>query len=351
MTSLFAAYRRVAFRELRTVILASGMLYLMIRCQVKDMARLRRLARILWLSAVAVALYGLFLYPFSEGVIEAEGVRRARAYFGSPNNLALYLERTFPLGLALALMGRSTDSRRLNAIGALAVLGAVLLTFSRGAWLLALPAGTLFVLSYAMKGRALRVVLVVAVLLAAALAVTGLLPDGLVPDRMAALLNLGQGTTALRLKLWRGSLEMLRDHPWRGVGLDNFLYYYGDYLQAGAEGDRWLSHPHNLLLDFWLRLGLGGVAVLAALVIGATRVSRSVLRSVHNARLFKSPEKLRDLSVMTVGMVGGLLAALLHGMVDAAFFVVELALWLGFALAWLQQAADLVPGVSHTEFP
>jgi O-antigen ligase len=145
------------------------------------------------------------------------------------------------------------------------------------------------------------------------------------PTRLRSLLDLSQGTTFLRFSLWQAAWEMGQDHPWLGVGLDNFLYYYGDYIRPGAEVDRWLSHPHNLVLDFWLRLGIGGVALILAMLTGFARRASQVYRSLPDG----------DFRAMTLGLIAGMAACVAHGLIDSSFFVVELAFWFMFALAWL----------------
>ena len=124
----------------------------------------------------------------------------------------------------------------------------VVLTFSRGGLLLGLPAA-LLVLALLHGRRATWLLFggLTAGLLAG-LALLGV-------ERFAALADLQQGTSFLRVSLWRSAWAMIRDHPWRGVGPDNFLYWYGDYILPGAEVDRWLSHPHNLVLEL---LGAAG---------------------------------------------------------------------------------------------
>ncbi len=79
-------------------------------------------------------------------------------------------------------------------------------------------------------------------------------------ERFAGLLDLQGGTSFFRLQLWRGAWNMIRDHPWLGVGLDNFLYAYRTrYVLPAGWQELNLSHPHNILLDFWTRLGVLGV--------------------------------------------------------------------------------------------
>ena len=55
---------------------------------------------------------------------------------------------------------------------------------------------------------------------------------------------------------------MLRDHPAWGVGLDQFVSQYPRYIKPDAWQERFTSHPHNLILDFYVRLGLLGLAWL-----------------------------------------------------------------------------------------
>lgn len=325
-TSFVAEYQRVAFRELRVIVGESALLYLLLRTARRDRTArqdrpwLLRLADMLWLSSVCVALYGLARYPQAGGVIEAEGVRRARAFYGSPNNLALYMERILPLGLAMMVWGKTRWRRWVYSLGTIPIALVVLLTFSRGAWLLGIPA-SLLALAWVRGGRARWII--AAFLLVGVVALIPLAQT----ERFSSLLDPSQGTFFLRLSLWQSAWDMVRDHPWFGVGLDNFLYYYGDYIRPGAEVERWLSHPHNLVLDFWLRLGIGGVVLVAVLLVGFFQ------------RAFKAHRTLPegDLRAVTLGLIAGMAAFVAHGSIDSSYFVIELAHWFMFALAWIVQ--------------
>jgi O-antigen ligase len=327
-TSLVAEYQRVALREFRVVVIEPAILYLLLRRWLTDQDKLLTAMDALWLSAVGVALFALLRYPQPEGVIAAEGVRRARAFYGSPNNLALYLGRMLPVGVAMAWAGSTRPRRWLYGLGIVPSAGALLLTFSRGSWLLGIPAGLLAL--FMLRGGRRRWILALALVLLIGL--FGLMSLGHT-ERLSSLLQPGQGTLLLRVRLWEASLDMVRDHPWFGVGLDNFLYYYGDYIRPGAEADRWLSHPHNLVLDFWLRLGIGGLAILAVMGIGLVRQAWRAHRWL--------PEG--DLRAAYQGLIAGVAAGVAHGLIDSSFFVAELAYWLLFALAWVGQAAIPLP--------
>jgi O-antigen ligase len=325
-------YPREALREWRVVFFEAAVFYALLRGAFFRPRQALQLVDVLLLAGAGVALYALARYPLAEGVIEAEGVRRARAFFGSPNNLALVLERLLPLGIAMAWHGATRWRRLLYGVGAIPMAVALVLTFSRGAVLLALPASLLY-LGWTTRSRAVRLVAVGLVI-----GVLAIVPFAGV-ERLTSLLDPTQGTTFLRLALWQAAWDMVRDHPWLGVGPDNFLYYYGDYIRPGAEVDRWLSHPHNVILDFWLRLGVGGLAVAGAMAVGLAQGARRALGCDAAGG--------KDAYAVTLGLVAGAIASLAHGLTDNAFFLPELSAWWMVALAWCvtrgQHAAAQAP--------
>ena len=88
----------------------------------------------------------------------------------------------------------------------------------------------------------------------------------------------------MRLQLWQSAWQMFLDHPWLGVGPDNFLYAYRSvYALPAAWEELHLSHPHNLFLDLLTRVGLlgflAGLWLLAAtLISGFKRLLSASLR-------------------------------------------------------------------------
>jgi O-antigen ligase len=204
---------------------------------------------------------------------------------------------------------------------ALGVLGALLLTRSRGALVLGLPAALLGLGLLQRNRRALWVSLAALVVLALLL-----LPLGL-GERLLSLLRApAQGTTFFRLKLWRSTLTMIANHPLRGVGLDGFLYAYRSrYVLPSAWGELNLSHPHNLLLDTWTRLGLWGVVVVGWLLYWFFRLAWSQFREALGYR-----------RALLLGAMAAMIAAVGHGMVDQTLYTVDLAFVFMVLLALVQ---------------
>ena len=118
---------------------------------------------------------------------------------------------------------------------------------------------------------------------------------------------------------------MIRDHPFTGVGLDQFLGQYSRRY-VGLEGwpERYTSHPHNLLLDFWLSLGSAGIAVLWLIIEVTWRRVIVALRTP-----FWSIQR---------AAIAAVAAGLVHGLIDNSFFLPYLATmtWLGLGLSGAQ---------------
>jgi O-antigen ligase len=265
------------------------------------------------LGVTLMAFYAIYQFFFTDQAITAEGVHRALGVYGSPNNLALLLDRAVPVLVAIAAFspvgGRMRQRRIMYGLALVPTLVALVLTFSRGALLLGLPAAILFI-GIMRGGRALWATL-------GALAVGGV---GLLPlfgtDRFRSMLDTSAGTGFFRLRLWQSASAMLSDHPWLGVGLDNFLYQYRTrYILPDAWQEPNLSHPHNILLDFGTRLGVGGIAVLLWLQFAFWRAAWHVYHR----------QPLGEERALILGLMGSMVAALAHGMVDNSFFLVDLA--------------------------
>lgn len=339
--SLFFTERLgVATNEWRVVIIEPALFYLLLRAVRPGRREMAVILGAFVLGGLLVALYGLWQYASGTDLITAEGgLMRLRSIYGSPNNVGLYLGRIIPLVAAVALFTWASVSHR-TRLGYLAVLAilalAVLLSFSKGALILGLPAGLAVVFWLWQRYRGRRAwpwLLALAVAGVAALVVASRVPA------LAARLDLFGATGVFRLNLWRSAVHMIQDHPLFGVGLDNFLYAYrGRYILDAAWQEPNLNHPHNVLLDFATRLGLVGLAVGIWLFFEAARfLRRSWLR--QSALL---PGSLAWLAVVA-GLAGTLADALAHGLVDHSFFLVDLAfafcLLLGTAV-WLSDSPE-----------
>jgi putative inorganic carbon (hco3(-)) transporter len=343
--------RGEALRELRWLVIEPVIFYLLLK--VLPPATTIRAIYTVIIAGTVVALLGMLqlvgldLVPligekrsFSENIVEAGNVRRVASVYGHPNNLGLFLGRIWPLAAALALGGWLQIARSASApdpqitnpsppriadfnpqpwlaAGLLCLVGLVI-SFSRGAWLGALAAAAILLL-LAVGGRDSRGMiryLAAAIMLGAVLAVPILVLRG------------GGGSEGTRLLLWREALGYLVQHP-LGIGLDQFYAYHlpnsGRSLIDPAligTSEQFAAHPHNLMLDIWLRMGPFGLVAFTWLVV---RIIRTTWRRTNR-------------QAFGMGVLAACVAALTHGLVDHFYFVPDLAI-----VFWLLVASSELP--------
>jgi len=312
---------RESLREYRWVVVEPVVAYFLYIWYLREPSDRWRVVSGWIASATAVGLYSMLAGLTGSGVL-VEGVLRISGVHPHPNALALYLERPLLLAATLALLG--VGQRALWAGAAILLVSAVLLTFSRGAL-----ASVVVTLSLAcLFARRYREALVLAGVMgsvAFALVLTA-------PERILTLFQGGSGT--LRLHVWSAAFSMLRDYPLFGVGLDQFLYQYVPrYVAPEAWPERFTSHPHNLALDAWLRLGLAGVTLLAC---GAIILLRCLLLAG------------RQRNTLAIAASWAIVVGGIHGLVDNGYFLPDLALafWLLAAILELELSRPAQHGVA-----
>jgi O-antigen ligase len=264
----------------------------------------------------------LFLFFTGQAVVEAEeGTRRLIGVYGSPNGVGLYLGRCLPFALAYVVLPIGQWRRWYGAIGGATMLLAVLLSQSRGAILLGLPAALVVFLLFWRGRRA-----VIPLVIAGAVAILGLLVLSQVLPRLT---DLSGNTAFFREHLWYSSINLIREHPVTGAGLDQFLYWYrGRYLLPEAWAEPNLSIPHNILLNHWVNLGILGVLVGVWFQVIFWRKLWYVRRRV----LGTDPLFL----ALVLGLSGGMADFLGHGLVDVGYFSINLAFVFCLSLALVQ---------------
>ncbi|HEX3302696.1 MAG TPA: O-antigen ligase family protein [Thermomicrobiales bacterium] len=268
-----------------------------------------------WIAgpAVLVAVLALAQLAAQRSTVDIGGIARPIGTFTHPNNLSFYLERAIWFSPFLAVPFARRGDRWSWAAGGVILL-ATIATLSRGA-AIALAAGGLVMFWEVIRARwrlfaGLATAGVAAIFASRYLAETG-------------------DSIDTRTTIWRSSVDMLRDHPVTGVGLDQFLGQYGRrYVRIEGWPERYTSHPHNLFLDFWLSLGLAGLATLWMILEATWSRIRSTLGTsgptVHRAG------------------VALLVAGFAHGLIDNSFFLPYLA-----TMTWIGLTISVLPGRDH----
>jgi O-antigen ligase len=298
----------VAVTELRTMVFEPLVAYLVLRTLPFTAEERWRTVDALMLAGGLVALIGIG--QFAVDLVRVGGFVCLRSTLGTCNNAALFMGRIIPIGVAVALLSDEHMRRRAYGGLALLMLAATVLTTSRGGLLLGIPAGVgLVVIMWGGRKAAVAVAAVIVAQFAALIPLARLVPR----------FNLLSQSNLFRVQLWQSTLRMLQDRPLTGWGLDQFLYAYrGRYILPAAWQQPDLSQPHNLFLNYWVRLGVLGLAAGVWLQVAFWRM---IWRTQRRLKWF-APRPPRALAI---GLMGCMAAFVAHGMVDATHFVIDLA--------------------------
>lgn len=277
-----------------------------------------------WQGGAVALVAGTCLFAvhgLGQWLIEAGRMRDSIRLSGltfSPNHAAMIVERG--LWLAAALYGLSGARRaRMVSAAAIALHGAALFaTVSRGALLLGLPAGLLWMLATRQQTRTpgpnvdsipgrLRAMGPVA---ACALAV-GLLVHGWSGNFESLWNRLADANPVLaRVDIWKQGAAMIPELGQLGPGPDRFrMLMDRTVFNPGVSPD--LYHPHNVLLESLLRWdapGLLPILFLLPLLWTGLRVRRRDTRDR-----------------ICAGLAAALAAGLAHSLVDTFWMLPDVA--------------------------
>jgi putative inorganic carbon (HCO3(-)) transporter len=258
----------------------------------------------------------------------AEGTIRIYSTLENPNLLGGFLLPTLPLAV-VALLRWPGLARRLFALASL-VLGlvALVLTYSRGAWMgmvVALAAITLFlVLRLSRSWPPLWRRLFPILLLAGGTAALVVLVAAVEPLRvrvLSLLVGREDSSNNFRMNVWSSALAMIRDRPLIGIGPGNnaFNLIYPLYQQPKFNALSAYSVP----LEWAVEAGLPGLLAGTGLFLCAVRTG---LRQLGGEGTLALP------GLAAVAMFLGLAV---QGLTDTIFFRPEVQLVALFGLATL----------------
>jgi len=190
-------------------------------------------------------------------------------------------------------------------------LAAILFSFSQGAWI-ALGAG-LVVWIYLIGYKKFAIITVL----------LGLIVAFAVPSLRAAVLFQDQAGQN-RLTLWRHSITYLTESPKNfifGAGIRQYFRKVEKPLYNPQELER-LIYPHNILFNFWMEIGLSGVAGFFGLVACWFVV---VWRQG------------KENKIMATALIATMIVFIVHSLVDVPYFKNDLAFlfWIIYSLGFV----------------
>ena len=232
------------------------------------------------------------------------------ALYGDANYVAMYLEPPFAFAAGLLMIARSRPWRLLGAAWLLLTGAALVLTFSKGAYLALLVLVAVIVITAPRWGAAAIGGLVAAVI-----------ATSQVPLLMARLATV-QSSLDGRSEMFTAGLAAIQQHPVFGVGLGGYDYKFRHTMST--------IYPHNIWLTFWVEVGILGLAAFAFVYLTALWRGWTLWRPADG---FWKP--------VVWGIVGAFVLWFAHGMVDSPYWKNDMSVefWMLVALVLVAERA------------
>ena len=299
----------------------------------RDDAEQRRFWLLVAIVGGAVVVGGIALFHPVNGFFKDPNFRQFSTFF-NPNLLANYCAMALPFVLALLFSRRGFLVLFLLFAAALIIFGALAATRSKGG-LLALMVALLVFAVAAIKARgpmikqALQSHRKVALIAALLVLVFGgaLVQRTVVPRLMAA--NSGEdNSTQFRLYTWQGTAEMTKARPLLGWGPGNFSSAYPQFAITGFT-----LTAHHVWLQLASESGIPAALLLFAACWAAALNGWRALPGEHWP--------------IAAGGLASIAAFFVHGLTDAGWSLISIALLLMITLALL----DTLPGEEAKQLP
>lgn len=258
------------------------------------LSQISTLKKGLIIFSIATILFGFYVYltyPYDR--FASFFYNFEDKFIGYPNALADMLLIIFPL----IFLGKN---KHLKYLGAILFIAALILTFSRGAYLAFIAELILIAWIYSkevFKFKKLGATLLVG-LIAFSLS-TGAIwlknAGDILEEKITLEADEKASSVNERFEFFQGSLEIIKDFPVWGVGSDGFQFIYPRYQETAFATS---NHPHNLFLKIAVENGIP--AAISLLLFFIFVIWKG----------FFSKEKTKQL--MSVGII----ALIAHNMID-----------------------------------
>lgn len=128
-------------------------------------------------------------------------------------------------------------------------------------------------------------------------------------------------TITWRLHIWKDSLEMIKDRPLFGHGINTFMMLFEKYRIGQGTSP---TYAHNCYIQLAVETGILG---LGAFIWMVARFFTKMIKTVR--QYFENDP---DLAVVSIGLLSGILAFLVHCFFDTNFYTLQLSVYLWFMI-------------------
>ena len=280
-------------------------------------------------SALTVSIYALYQKFVGQGIWSTEvwgqpQVLRVTSFFPHPNFLGLYLGPLMLLGLGYIFSYIKNKNIIIGCALLLFVITSLSLVYARSeATILAVLVGLFFLGLIVKSSQKYTIAFLFIILLL-------IFSFPVSRNYFVQKIGLQDLSGQLRFNIWQGAVELIKEKPVLGVGLDGYERLAPDYQKRfyDPHTGELISvethpYPHNLYLTLWLELGLLGLIVFTWILI----------------KFFKQGFKQLDKKnvIISTSIMAAMIVIVIHGLADTPYFKNDLAI-----LFWLIIGLNIV---------
>jgi len=275
---------------------------------------------IISLNGIAQHIIGIDLIR-GRAINYLDYLHRISSSFTHPNDFGAYLIVILTMLFSLLFTrSRPLKERLLILIAISPVAWCLVSTSSRGAWMGFLIA----LLCLAMvKSKKLFAAILILILISPAI-----LPSS-IKNRFSDFVNITKeskgGTAWERMKLWSGTIAMVKEHPFLGFGINTYTRNFPAYKPKDYPDVR---YTHNSYLQMASEIGITGAGIFLLFLVSVVIAAAKAIGASSNGLS-------RDLSL---GVLCGIIGFLAHCSVDTHLYSVTLSaflfLYLGVAFSF-----------------
>ena len=286
--------------------------------EIKDKKHIQRVIVSMVLGVSLVSIDALWQVILGKDFIRGNlpiiniGIKRATASFPDANVLGIYLSAIIPVLIALSFYYLKNRKRIVMTLVSILVLFGLILTYSRPT-LLAFYA-SLLILGIVKKDKVLITALITLAIIAPFLAPRSIKDFAKEVNYHPIRFMCNDD----RIAIYRNSLNMIKQHPIIGVGVNTFMKNYKTYKEAPEYKNIVTSdymYAHNNFLHMAGEIGISGLGVFVWLLFKLFAASMRIYRNLKDEYY-----KIISLSVSTC-----LIAFLINGLTESSLYYSRVA--------------------------
>ncbi|MEK9165428.1 MAG: O-antigen ligase family protein [Patescibacteria group bacterium] len=287
-SALFAYDKSAAFKRYLDFVIPFITIYFMAKNELDD-KRIKLLIRILFFSGIVVSIIGIleFIYGRNmlyEGVVQNPfykqyvSLPRIMSTMMHPTVLGTYLMICLPASFFIIERAIGRLKKIAAMTGLAMILAALILTFSRTGW--AVSAAIAFIYFYIKNKKKMLLLTAIMVLFLSSIFIAVKLKPT-VQYRVDYKHIVNYLIEGHRLERYPLTIKMIKDHPFAGVGLNNYRILFDGYYGQNKVPYN-IKIPDNMYLSIMGETGLVGMLLFVALLFCVIKKGFALLRDREN---------------------------------------------------------------------